>query len=68
MDKAITLKVNGMTCEHCAGSVRRAVGESPGVSEVQVDLGKGQASFNGSGYDLAQIRSSIEALGYSVGD
>ncbi len=68
MENAITLKVGGMTCEHCSGSVRRAVSESAGVSEVEISLEKGQATFTGQGYDLAQIRASIEALGFSVGD
>ncbi len=66
MENVVILNVKGMTCEHCAGSVRRAVSESAGVKEVEIDLGKGQARFTGQGYDLAQIRASIEALGFSV--
>ncbi len=68
MENAVTLKVDGMTCEHCAGSVKRAVSESQGVKEVEIDLQGGEARFRGDGYDLAQIRGAIEALGYTVGD
>ena len=32
------LKITGMTCGHCAASVREELGEIAGVSAVDVDL------------------------------
>ena len=68
MADALTLKISGMNCEHCSNAVIRALNESPGVSEAYVDLASGEAKIRGEGYDLAQIRSAVEALGYSVTD
>ena len=38
----IRIKVSGMTCGHCEGAVRKALGEVEGVTEViEVDREKG---------------------------
>ena len=62
------IKVKGMNCDHCVSSVKRALVESPGVAQADVDLARGEARIRGEGYDLAQIRAAIEALGFTVGD
>ena len=36
-----TVKINGMKCGHCVGSVTAALSEIPGISNVSVDLEKG---------------------------
>jgi copper chaperone len=38
-----TLKVGGMSCEHCVKHVTEALRDLPGVSEVRVTLDRGQA-------------------------
>ena len=38
------LKITGMTCGHCAASVREELGEIAGVSAVDVDLNAGGVS------------------------
>ena len=53
----ITLKIDGMTCEHCIRAVTNAVSGIPGTSDVTVDLMAGSASF---GCDTAKV--SIEAV------
>jgi len=68
MDDGLILKITGMNCEHCSSSVARALKESPGVSEAEVDLAAGLARVRGEGYDPAQLRGAVEALGYSVAD
>ena len=64
---AITLTIKGMTCSHCADSVRRGLLECPGVDTVRVDLTAGQAVVTGQ-VDQAQLREAIESLGYTVTD
>jgi copper chaperone len=48
-----TLKVSGMTCQNCVKHVREALESLEGISNVHVDLGAGQASFEGSGAEAA---------------
>ena len=43
-----TYQVEGMTCEHCAASVREEVGEIAGVTKVDVDVASGQVAVSGS--------------------
>jgi len=40
-------KVKGMSCQHCAAAVTRAVASLPGVSNVKVDLAGGRVSYEG---------------------
>lgn len=63
-----TLKVQGMTCGHCVNAVETSVGELQGVSDVKVDLGKGEVavSYDNSQTSLNQIKETIEDQGYDV--
>lgn len=63
-----TLKVDGMSCEHCVKAITKAAGELPGVKDVAVDLKGGAVSFN---YDPAKtpleaIKAAIVDAGYEV--
>jgi uncharacterized membrane protein YraQ (UPF0718 family) len=62
------LAISGMTCSHCAESVRRALLECPGVEGVEVNLANGAAAVAGEGFDLAVMKKAIEELGYNVAD
>ena len=65
---ALTLNIKGMTCSHCAMNVRRALDENEGVDSVIVDLPAGTAQISGEGYNLADLKKSVEDIGYSVID
>lgn len=45
-----TLKVSGMSCQHCVRSVMSALQGVEGVERAEVDLGKGRATVE---YDAA---------------
>ncbi len=62
----IKIEISGMSCEHCARSIRRALLESAGVKSAAVDFKKGRAILTGDGFDVKQLEASIESLGYSV--
>ena len=64
--RATTLRIKGMTCSHCANSVRRAILECPGVTEVEVDLATGRATVSGG--DFGVLRKAVEMLGYTVAE
>ena len=63
-----TLKVKGMSCSHCAQAVNNALEELPGVKNTEVDLGKGEVSFDfeASSITLERIKEAITEAGYSV--
>ena len=52
-----TLKVTGMSCNHCVNAVNNALGAIAGVADVAVSLQDGAVTFN---YDPA--RASIDAI------
>jgi copper chaperone len=61
----LTLKVDGMTCGHCAQAVTKAVEAVPHVDRALVDLSAGEVVVEGTG-DVGLIRKAIEDAGYSV--
>ncbi|MEU5300917.1 heavy-metal-associated domain-containing protein [Streptomyces noursei] len=61
--------VTGMSCEHCAASIREEVSEVPGVSEVVVDLAANAVTVYGStDLDDERLRAAIVEAGYGVTD
>ncbi|WP_236796328.1 heavy-metal-associated domain-containing protein [Amycolatopsis sp. GM8] len=63
----MTFAVSGMTCEHCAASVREEVGELPGVRSVEVDLGRGNVRVAGDGMlDIEQLAAAVRTAGYEL--
>ena len=63
---AISLLVTGMTCTHCAASVRRALLECPGVDSAEVDLRAGRAVVTGENLEVPVLVRSVDALGYGA--
>jgi len=64
---ATTLKVKGMSCQHCVMSVTKALNQLEGIKNVQVDLQKGEVRFdNTKGVVAARIEKAIEEAGYEV--
>ena len=61
-----TYTVSGMTCGHCALSVREEVGEVRGVDEVDVDLDSGRLSVGGAGFSDEDVRAAVESAGYEL--
>ena len=63
-----TLKIKGMSCQHCVGSVKKALEKIPGLSQVTVDLEAGQATFEGNGVDRKVVRAAITKIGFEPGE
>ncbi|MFG3248038.1 heavy-metal-associated domain-containing protein [Streptomyces sp. NPDC048187] len=60
--------VIGMSCEHCAGSIRKELGEVPGVAHVGVDLATDTVLVDGENLDDALLRAAITGAGYEVAE
>ena len=58
-----TLKITGMSCQHCVSAIKLALGRVPGVTRTEVDLSGGRAVVD---YDAA--RTSPSALANAVMD
>ena len=48
MSEMIELNIEGMTCMHCVGAVKKALTEVEGVTGVEVTLEPGSATVQGS--------------------
>jgi len=59
--------VKGMSCNHCRMSVTKALEAIPGVTNVNVDLLSGKASFEeATPVDPAVVKRAIEKIGFEV--
>ncbi len=63
-DRQLRLRVQGMTCGHCAETVRRTLATVDGVEHVDVSVGTGQAIVVGDQLDHEQLVAAITDLGY----
>jgi len=62
-----TIKVKGMSCQHCVMSVTKALGQLEGIKNVQVDLAKGEVRFDNTKEVASnRIAKAIEDAGYEV--
>ncbi len=58
--------VSGMTCGHCALSVREEVGEVAGVDQVEVELDSGRLTVGGPGFSDDDVRAAVANAGYEL--
>jgi copper chaperone len=59
----LELKVEGMTCGHCAGAVKKALEGVPGVTEARVSLEEGKAWVEGQA-DPSALAAAVAEEGY----
>jgi copper chaperone CopZ len=68
MKKQVVLKITGLHCAGCAGSVEKALNNTPGISTASVNLKEAKASIE---YDADKITESdlvsvIKKAGFGV--
>jgi copper chaperone len=64
--KQIELKINGMTCHHCAMALRKELARGPGVEVNDVQIGLARVSYDEAKVSDARLRSAVEEAGYTV--
>jgi copper chaperone len=65
----MTIKIKGMSCQHCVMAVTKALGGIEGIKDVRVDLQNGEASFTEEKpVDRALIRERIAKAGFAIVD
>ena len=62
-----TIKIKGMTCNHCVMAVTKALEKIDGVKNVKVDLTKAEATFDEvNPVDMEVVKERIRKAGYDV--
>ena len=62
-----TIKIKGMSCQHCVASVTKALTAIAGIGDVKVDLEKGEATFTeNSPVSQNTIKDAITKIGFEV--
>lgn len=63
-----TLKVQGMTCQHCVRSVTQALESTEGVSHAEVDLqaGRARVDYDESRVTAGELASAVAEEGYEA--
>ncbi len=62
-----TIKIKGMSCNHCVMAVTKTLNKIEGIKNVTVDLKKGEATFDeAKPVDMAVVKEQIRKAGYEV--
>ena len=62
-----TIKISGMRCGHCQGAVTKTLSELDGISDVKVDLEKGEATYTSTdAVSLEIIKEAIAKIGFEA--
>ena len=61
-----TYTVVGMTCDHCALSVREEVSELVGVETVEVDRPSGRLAVYGRDIPSSAVQAAVAEAGYGI--
>lgn len=62
----ITLKIDGMSCQHCVMSVKKAIDGVEGVSTSDVAVGTATVDYDESKTSSDTISSAVINAGYKV--
>ena len=60
----VTIKVEGMSCMHCVGRVKKAVEALAGVQALEVQIGTVKATYDESKIKREDIEGAIVKAGY----
>ncbi len=60
-----SVKIKGMSCQHCVASTTKALEAIDGITNVRVDLDQGQAHYDGE-VDKTVIEEAISKIGFEV--
>ena len=64
--KKITIRIDGMSCQHCVMRVKKALEGLAGISDLTVAVGSAQMSFDESRIQQADIENAITKVGYKI--
>lgn len=62
----VTIKIEGMSCQHCVTRVKKAIDAVSGVISSDVNIGSATVQFDESKTKREDIIEAIEKAGYKV--
>ncbi len=62
----IKLKIEGMSCQHCVISAKKAIESIEGVLSSDVSIGSAEVVFDDSKTDKDAIATALENAGYKA--
>ena len=67
-DQFVMIKIEGMHCHRCEQAIKKALGDVPGVHEVEVDFLSGQASilYDPNQVKIRQLVDTVAEVGYQA--
>jgi copper ion binding protein len=67
-ERTKTIDIEGMTCEHCVETVKKALENIPGVDDVKVSLEKGNAvvRYSDAAVLLDKLVKAVDDAGYKA--
>ncbi|HEX2965131.1 MAG TPA: heavy-metal-associated domain-containing protein [Syntrophorhabdaceae bacterium] len=61
-----SVKIEGMSCQHCVMAVKKALGGVPAVIQSDVQIGSASVKYDESKISESDIQNAIENAGYKV--
>jgi copper chaperone CopZ len=63
---SVTLKIDGMSCDHCVRAVRQALEDLPQVDIQSVEIGRASLRYDNDSTDVERILAAIQEAGYGA--
>jgi copper chaperone len=60
----LQLEIQGMSCGHCVGAVKRALEELEGVAVTSVSVGRAEVSYDPAKAGATEILAAVGEAGY----
>jgi len=60
-----SIGIKGMSCQHCVASTKKALEAVEGITDVTVDLDKGEACYEGS-VPFAEVEKAVSGIGFEA--
>lgn len=61
-----TIKIDGMSCMHCVGRVKKVLDGLAGVKSAEVSVGSAVVDFDESKLSRSDIEQTIAKAGYKI--
>ncbi len=62
-----TIRIEGMSCQHCVMAVTKALSAVAGIRNVKVDLARGEATYEeDKPVDIELLREAVRKAGYKA--
>ena len=61
-----SIKIEGMSCQHCVMAVKKAITGLKGIEEADVAIGSASVKFDESSVKKEEIEAAIEKSGFKV--